>query len=432
MDKKRIAIAFLIVLTNTIGATAILPMMPLYVEQQFLAAPLQATLVIAVFYAAQFVAAPWLGKLSDRFGRRPILIVSQIGTLVSYLMFIFAAQLGRGVGQIGLILGIGGGLAVVYGARVLDGLTGGNVSVAEAYASDISDDQSRAQALGLIGGAIGFGHILGPAFAVILSGISLIAPMVGAAVMSGVTLLLTVIFMDETVSHTAPSKIQVVSPAVSKLNRPVLLILSMAFVMSLYVAAVLSTFSLYAERVLFPNDTPDVVIQKAGLMIIAMGLAVAVGQIFLLGPLVRRFGEQVLVVAGSVLLLASAIGIASAASIPAVVIFITAYGFGYAICWPSLQSILTRLGSKESSGRLLGLLQSAFSLALIAAPIGAGLLIEAIGAFAIYHVGGLLMGLATVLALIILHLPSLSNQDGRQIKFATRPQPGGFFSRFHH
>lgn len=96
MDKKRIAIAFLIVLTNTIGATAILPMMPLYVEQQFLAAPLQATLVIAVFYAAQFVAAPWLGKLSDRFGRRPILIVSQIGTLVSYLMFIFAAQLGRG------------------------------------------------------------------------------------------------------------------------------------------------------------------------------------------------------------------------------------------------------------------------------------------------------------------------------------------------
>ena len=432
MDKKRIAIAFLIVLTNTIGATAILPMMPLYVEQQFLAAPLQATLVIAVFYAAQFVAAPWLGKLSDRFGRRPILIVSQIGTLVSYLMFIFAAQLGRGVGQIGLILGIGGGLAVVYGARVLDGLTGGNVSVAEAYASDISDDQSRAQALGLIGGAIGFGHILGPAFAVILSGISLIAPMVGAAVMSGVTLLLTVIFMDETVSHTAPSKIQVVSPAVSKLNRPVLLILSMAFVMSLYVAAVLSTFSLYAERVLFPNDTPDVVIQKAGLMIIAMGLAVAVGQIFLLGSLVRRFGEQVLVVAGSVLLLASAIGIASAASILAVVIFITAYGFGYAICWPSLQSILTRLGSKESSGRLLGLLQSAFSLALIAAPIGAGLLIEAIGAFAIYHVGGLLMGLATVLALIILHLPSLSNQDGRQIKFATRLQPGGFFSRFHH
>lgn len=431
MDKKRIAIAFLIVLTNTIGATAILPMMPLYVEKQFSATPLQATLVIAIFYAVQFIAAPWLGKLSDRFGRRPVLIISQIGTIVSYLMFIFAAQLGLGLERFGLALGLGGGLLVIYSARILDGITGGNVSVAEAYASDISDDKSRAQALGLIGGAIGFGHILGPAFAVMLSGISLIAPLIGATVMSGLTLLLTIIFLDETVSRKAPANVQKAPSVISLINRPVALILSMAFVMSLYVAAVMSTFSLYAERVLFPNDTPEAVVQKAGLLITAMGLAVAVTQIFLLGSLVKRFGEQVLVVAGSVLLLVSAIGIATATSISAVVIFIAAYGFGYAICWPSLQSILTRFGSKESSGGLLGLFQSAFSLALILAPIGAGLLIEAIGAFAIYHVGGLLMAFATALGFIILHL-SLPHQDGEQIKVETAPEQGGFFSRFHH
>lgn len=431
MDKKRIAIAFLIVLTNTIGATAILPMMPLYVEKQFRATPLQATLAIAIFYAAQFVAAPWLGKLSDRFGRRPVLIISQIGTIVSYLIFIFAAQLGLGLERIGLLLGVGGGLTVIYAARILDGLTGGNVSVAEAYASDISDDKSRAQALGLIGGAIGIGHILGPAFAVILSGINLIAPLIGAVVMSALTLLLTIIFLDETVSHKTPANTQIAPSVVSILSRPVSLILSMAFVMSLYVAAVLSTFSLYAEHVLFPNDTPEAVVQKAGLLIITMGLAVALTQIFLLGSLVKRFGEQVLVVAGSVLLLASAIGIAIASSISAVVIFIAAYGFGYAICWPSLQSILTRFGSKESSGRLLGLFQSAFSLALILAPIGAGLLIEAIGAFAIYYVGGLLMTLATALGFIILHL-SLPNQDGEQIKVEAIPERSGFLSRFHH
>lgn len=80
MNKERIATVFLIVLTNTIGATVLLPMMPLYVEKQFGATPLQATLVIAAFYAAQILAAPWLGKMSDRFGRRPILIISQIGT----------------------------------------------------------------------------------------------------------------------------------------------------------------------------------------------------------------------------------------------------------------------------------------------------------------------------------------------------------------
>ena len=83
MDKKRITITFLIVLTNSIGAAVFLPMLPLYVERQFGATPLQATLVIAAFYAAQLVAAPWLGRQSDRRGRRPILIVSQIGTIAA-------------------------------------------------------------------------------------------------------------------------------------------------------------------------------------------------------------------------------------------------------------------------------------------------------------------------------------------------------------
>ncbi len=185
MDKKRITITFLIVLTNAVGATAILPMLPIYAEEQFRATPVQAMFVIAAYYAAQFVAAPWLGKLSDRFGRRSILIISQIGTVLSYLLFIFALPLGD---HVGIALGLSGGLIVIYVARLLDGLTGGNVSVAEAYASDISDEKSRAHALGLIGGASGLGHILGPALAVALSGISLIAPMVGALVASGATL----------------------------------------------------------------------------------------------------------------------------------------------------------------------------------------------------------------------------------------------------
>jgi MFS family permease len=88
MDKKRIAVIFLIVLTNAMAATAILPMLPIYVEGQFHATPVQAMLVIAAYYASQFVAAPILGKLSDRFGRRPILIASQIGTIGSYSLLI--------------------------------------------------------------------------------------------------------------------------------------------------------------------------------------------------------------------------------------------------------------------------------------------------------------------------------------------------------
>src|SRR5512143_1942381 len=114
MDRKRISITFLIVLTNTIGATLILPMLPLYVEKQFGASPLQATLVIAAFYAAQLLAAPWLGKLSDRLGRRPILIASQIGTIAAYGMIVFAAPLGSVLERAGLNIGMSGGLLVIY------------------------------------------------------------------------------------------------------------------------------------------------------------------------------------------------------------------------------------------------------------------------------------------------------------------------------
>src|SRR2546421_3767500 len=117
MDKKRISITFLIVLTNTVGATLMLPMLPLYVEKQFGASPLQATMVIAAFYVAQFIAAPLLGRLSDRMGRRPILIVSQIGTIVAYGLIIFAAPLGLLLERAGLNLGISGGLLVIYIAR---------------------------------------------------------------------------------------------------------------------------------------------------------------------------------------------------------------------------------------------------------------------------------------------------------------------------
>ncbi len=435
MNRERIATVFLIVLTNTIGATVILPMMPLYVEKQFGAAPLQATLVIAAFYAAQIFAAPWLGKLSDRFGRRPILIVSQVGTMLAYLMFFFAAQLGAGLERLGLALGLSGGLMVIYLARILDGLTGGNVSVAEAYASDISDERSRTQALGLIGGAIGVGHILGPALAAILSGIGLLAPIVGAAIMSAVTLLLTVFLLEETLT---PEKRSVAKSDDSSLpirqlmsSRPVLLVISTAFVIGSYVAAVMTSFALYAERALFPDQPVEIVARNVGVVIVLMGLGVAVSQMLLVGPLVKKLGEQVVVILGGGLLIASAIGFGAASSATGLVFPIIAYALGYSVSWPSLQSIMTRFGSKETAGKLLGLFQSAFSLALILAPIAAGLVLEKIGPRAVFYNGAWLTGFATVLAVALGHI-DLPNREGTPIESANEFDRQNFLKRFHH
>src|SRR5260370_41712760 len=127
MDENIITTRVLIVVADMSGASAILPINPVDVLGQFHAAPFQAALVIPVYYVVQVLAAPWLGNLSDRFGRRPILLVSQAGTIVSYLLIVFAVPLGALLDHAGPRPGIAGGLIVIYLARVLDGVTGGNI-----------------------------------------------------------------------------------------------------------------------------------------------------------------------------------------------------------------------------------------------------------------------------------------------------------------
>jgi MFS transporter, DHA1 family, tetracycline resistance protein len=269
---------------------------------------------------------------------------------------------------------------------------------------------------------------------VALSGISLIAPIVGALVVSGVTLLLTIILLDETLTPERRLAKQAAVPDISVVrlltSRPVVLVLGTAFIIGLYVATVFSSFSLYAERVLFSNQPAEVIIQNVNFIIMMLGLAAAISQIFLIAPLVRRWSEPTLVVIGSVLLLGSAIGISSG-SLGLVLVSVLAYALGFAMSWPSLQAIMTRLSSKETLGRQLGLVQSVFSLAFILAPLAAGFLLEAIGPQAIFYNGALLMVLATFLGVIILHLPLPTHVDGH-IRGETPSAPRGMLERFHH
>jgi DHA1 family tetracycline resistance protein-like MFS transporter len=426
MDKKRISVIFLIVLSNAMAATAILPLLPIYVEGEFQATPVQAMLVIAAYYASQFVAAPWLGRLSDRLGRRPILIVSQLVTIVSYLLFIFAAPLGNALGT---VFGLSGGLVVVYAARLLDGLTDGNVSVAEAYASDISDEKSRAHALGLIGGASGLGHIIGPALAVALSGISLIAPMVGAVVIGIVTVSLTIFILDESLTPEKRASKHAENARVSFLqmvsSRPVALILATAFIIGLYIAIVYSSLSLYAERVLLAGEPAQVVAQNVNFMIMLVGLAAAFTQIILVGPLVRRLGEQRLIVIGSLLLLVSAIGVGTG-SLPVALASMMVYSVGFGTSWPSLQAVMTRMGSAETAGQRLGLFQSMFSLAFIFAPLIAGFVLQQFGPQAIFYSGAGLLAIGVVLGIFILNLVLPGHVH------ETPEESGGLLQRLHH
>ena len=155
---RPLGIIFLTIFVNLVGFGIIVPLLPFYAET-FGASPLAIGLLFAVFSVCQLIAAPALGDLSDRYGRRPVLVFSLAGTVVSFVMLALAHS-----------------VALLFAARVVDGLSGGNISTARAYVADITEPKDRARAYGLIGAAFGLGFILGPAISGLLAHVSYTAP----------------------------------------------------------------------------------------------------------------------------------------------------------------------------------------------------------------------------------------------------------------
>src|SRR5919202_5946524 len=181
---RPLVIIFLTIFVNLVVFGIIVPLLPFYSET-FGSSPLVIGLLFAVFSLCQLAAAPALGDLSDRYGRRPILVFSLAGTVVSFVM-----------------LAVAHSVTMLFVARIVDGLSGGNISTARAYVADITEPQDRARAYGLIGAAFGLGFICGPALSGILARVSYTAPIWAAAGITLVATLMALLWLPETVHRT--------------------------------------------------------------------------------------------------------------------------------------------------------------------------------------------------------------------------------------
>src|ERR671937_2518184 len=178
---RPLLIIFLTIFVNLVGFGIIIPLLPFYAET-FGASPIVIGLLFAVFSICQLAAAPALGDVSDRYGRRPVLVFSLAGTVVSFVMLALAHS-----------------LTMLFLARIVDGLSGGNISTARAYVADVTEPQDRARAYGLIGAAFGLGFILGPAISGALAHISYTAPIWAAAAITLVATAMAWLWLPETV-----------------------------------------------------------------------------------------------------------------------------------------------------------------------------------------------------------------------------------------
>ena len=387
---KRLNTILLIVFVQGVGASMVLPVLPLYAQRQFDIEPQVITLLVSSFFLAQFIAGPYIGRWSDRSGRVLVLIVSQVGTTIAFAM-----------------IGMAGSVEILFLARILDGITGGNIIVAQAYITDITSQEKRTQALGYIMGAGGLGMVFGPALGGGLSAaFGARMPFLLAAIASLITVILTWLVLDETLSKEQQQSNRAfnqagLGPREVIANLPMLLILIVTFVGQFAFGILIATFALFGGAVLFSGYDENVVNLGVGLLLAMVGVGQFLTQIVFLPRLVKRVDDGSLVVGGSVLRTASMF-IWSALITPlwAGVASVT-FAVGQGTSMPALQSLVTRTVPDELRGGVLGIFQSVSSLATIFSTALAGFLF-AIHPTIPYWISTGLFAISLVLAVVVM------------------------------
>jgi MFS family permease len=351
---KRLLTILLIVLVQMLGAAMILPILPLYAQEEFAMTPQVITLLNTAFFGAQFIAGPYLGRLSDKYGRVPVLILSQIGTAISFFMLAFAPAAG-----------------VLFLARILDGITGGNIIVAQAYITDVTPREKRTEALGYIFAVFGIGFIFGP----ILGGTLAAAfgprvPYVVAGFAAVAVVLLTYFTLNETLTAEQREANRRynrggIGPAEIAKNGPLLLVLIVAFAGQFAMGLLQATFALYGEAVLFTGQSMQQVTLGISILLAIVGIGQFITQSFLLRPALRRFDEARLVIIGLALRTTALFIFAALATALFGAVASLLFAVGMGLMMPPLQSLSTRTVDDELRGGVLGIYQSTISLSII-------------------------------------------------------------------
>src|SRR5436190_4649831 len=354
---------FLIVLVDVFGMTLVIPLLAIYAES-FHATPLQAMMLVSVYAGCQLVAGPIIGHTSDRVGRKPMLLISQVGTFIGFIVMARARA-----------------LWMLYVARILDGATAGNLSLAQAYISDHTEPSQRAKSFGLIGIAFGIGFFIGPSLTGYLSAkYSLNTPIYLAAVMSATSILCTATLLKGgRESHHAfddREKTLHWKTYAKYFGRPGLrerLLQFLFFITSF--SLFISGFALFAER-RFTYQGHPFGPREIGYVFDYVGLLGIILQGGLIGRLVKRFGEAMLVAAGFVALVIGYFGLGIATSFALLMLTGTLAAFGNGVIRPALTSLITQQAGRQEQGVVLGITQSLMSMASTVAPVVGGLLIE--------------------------------------------------------
>ena len=383
-------VLFAAVFFDLLGFGIVIPFLPMYAERLGIGAG-AIGLLLAAYSIAQFIFAPLLGRLSDRIGRRPIIMLGLFGSSLSYLIYGFTSS-----------------FAGLLASRAVHGACAATISTAQAYVADTTEEAKRAQAMGMIGAAFGLGFVLGPAVGGMLGAVSLRTPVLFAAALTFANLIFAAVWLPESLARREAASEAARGARAgfrSSFDLPRLLGRHRA-IARLFVIAFLITFAIGALEATFALTVPAVYGYAAagvgGLLAFA-GLVQAVAQGYLVGKLAPRAGEAALVAAGAAAL---AVGLAPFGTWPSHValyamlaLIASGYGFGTT----ATATLISRRTGGKLQGEALGLNQSVLSLARVLGPLAGGIVYQSMGPAAPYLGGAAAAAAAMVLALRIGH-----------------------------
>ena len=374
-----LVIIFLTVFIDLLGFGIIIPLLPFYAER-FGGSAATVGMLSVSFSLMQFIFMPIWGRLSDRYGRRPILLLGLFGSFGSYLLFALA-----------------GSLPLLFVSRAFAGIAGATVSTAQAFIADTTTSENRAKGMGLVGAAFGLGFIFGPAIGGVLSRWGHAAPPLFASALSLLNFIAAWFLLPESRPAHVPlterqsgSRVAALRKALTRPAMPVLLLVYFLVVAAF--SGFETTFALFSERRHgFTEET-------IGYLFAYIGLMLALVQGGLVGRVVRVFGERRLVPLAILVLGAGLALIPAAGSVLGLCVAIGLMSVGIGFNNPSLVSLISQASDPEDQGGILGVSQSLASLARIIGPAWGGLLFDHVGPSATYVSSAAIMMLAALVA----------------------------------
>ena len=356
MPKLRspIYLIFLTVFIDLIGFGIVIPVLPLYAKN-FGASEMTNGWLVGIYSAMQFIAAPLLGKLSDRVGRRPVLLVSLLGTSVGFF-----------------IMGAAQTLLWLFLARIIDGISGGNISTAQAYIADVTKPEERSKAMGMIGAAFGLGFVFGPAIGGVMTHISISAPFYFAGALAAVNAVLVFWFLPESLSreHRATREETASLREVFQhgWHLPVL--------MGSYFLAIVGFSIMTTNFALFTSERFGYDARHNGYIFAFIGLVGALMQGGVLRHILKHFREKSIAVVGCIALALGLALLPLSGDLRSLLIFTAVVGIGNSLFTPTINGLASRSADRKWQGRVIGLMQAAGSLGRWVGPFLAGWLLS--------------------------------------------------------